>query len=47
MNKERFYAANIMALVTHTLVSSINKLNLSPDPTFGHGKNQITNASRG
>ena len=45
MNSERFVAANVIALITHSAVLSIN--NIYSDLTLGHGENQISDALRG
>ena len=44
MNKERFLAANTIALITHTLVFSFFFNNL--DPTSGPSEGEIPDASR-
>ena len=51
MNKERFLAANSMALLTHTLVSAtafyrlINLL--STDPTYGRSQDKDSDTAGG
>jgi hypothetical protein len=47
MNTERFVAANVMALVTHTVVSIYYKPSLILDSTLGHCENQISDAPGG
>lgn len=51
MNYDRFVAANGMALITHTLVSTISIVDMivdlkKLDPTNGYGQNQSPNAPR-